>query len=83
LFETLERERRTTVIRPILACDDPHKTTQIFIGAGWRLDFSQSSKSGNPLVGMSLFNNSVFLGISDGYVNETDKPYLVVKLSFI
>lgn len=70
------------MIRPILACDDPHKTTQIFIGAGRYLDFSQSPKSGDPLVGVSLFNNSVFLGISDGYVNETDKPYIGCEIEF-
>ena len=58
------------MIRPILACSDPYKTAEQFAAAGWNIDFSQPPESGDPLVGVSLFGNSVLLGVTDGYVAD-------------
>ena len=56
------------MIRPILACVDPYKAAEEFAAAGWNIDFSQSPESGDPLVGVSLYGNSVLLGVTEGYV---------------
>ena len=58
------------MIRPILACIDPYKTAEQFAAAGWNIDFSQPPESGDPLVGISLCDNSVLLGVTDGYVAD-------------
>ena len=58
------------MIRPILACQDPYKAAEKFASAGWNIDFSQPPESGDPLVGVSLCENSVLLGITDGYVED-------------
>lgn len=58
------------MIRPILACIDPYKTTEQFAAAGWNIDFSQPPESGDPLVGISLCGNSVLLGVTEGYVAD-------------
>ena len=58
------------MIRPILACIDPYKTAEDFTSAGWNLDFSQPPESGDPLVGVSLCENSVLLGVTEGYVSD-------------
>ena len=60
------------MIRPILACQDPYHTAEVFVRAGWNLDFSNPPESGDPLVGVSLYDNSLLLGITEGYV-ETEK----------
>ncbi len=60
------------MIRPILACQDPYRTAEVFVKAGWNLDFLNPPESGDPLVGVSLHDNSLLLGITDGYV-ETEK----------
>lgn len=64
------------MIRPILACEDPYDAAETFISAGWRLDFLQPPESGDPLVGVSLFENSILLGITDGYVANDEKTHL-------
>ena len=64
------------MIRPILACEDPSRAAESFISAGWKLDFSQPPESGDPLVGVSLFENSILLGITDGYVANDAKKHL-------
>ena len=64
------------MIRPILACVDPYKTAEEFTSVGWNVDFSQPPESGDPLVGVSLFDNSVLLGITDGYVSMDRISYL-------
>lgn len=56
------------MIRPILACIDPHKTAVQFAAAGWNIDFSQPPESGDPLVGISLCGDSVLPGVTEGYV---------------
>lgn len=58
------------MIKPILACQDPYQTARKFSGAGWRVDFSNTPESGDPLVGVSLWDNTILLGITDGYVPE-------------
>lgn len=64
------------MIRPILACVDPYKAAEDFATAGWNIDFSQPPESGDPLVGVSLFGNSVLLGVTEGYVEElTAQPW--------
>lgn len=64
------------MIRPILACIDPYKAAEEFAAAGWTIDFSQPLESGDPLVGVSLWGNSVLLGITGGYVSGEELPYL-------
>ncbi len=64
------------MIRPILACIDPYKTAEEFAAAGWNIDFSQPRESGDPLVGVSLCDNSVLLGVTDGYVADNHIPYI-------
>ncbi len=64
------------MIRPVLACTDPYKATEIFTAAGWTIDFSQPPESGDPLVGVSLGDNSVLLGVTDGYVSNEDLSYI-------
>ena len=59
------------MIRPILACIDPYKAAEEFAAAGWTIDFSQPPESGDPLVGVSLCGNSVLLGVTDGYVSDS------------
>ena len=54
------------MIRPILACEGPYAAAEKFVSAGWKLDFSQPPESGDPLVGVSLFGNSVLLGVTGG-----------------
>lgn len=63
------------MIQPILACENPYETATKFVGAGWNLDFSQPPEGGDPLVGISLFDNSILLGVTDGYVVESEKKY--------
>lgn len=46
------------MIRPILACENPYKTAEEFIATGWKIDFSQPPEIGDPLVGISLYDNS-------------------------
>lgn len=64
------------MIRPILACENPYKTAEVFVAAGWKIDFSQPPKSGDPLVGISLYDNSVLLGVTEGYVANDVKQYV-------
>lgn len=64
------------MIRPILACKDPYKTAEEFAAAGWNIDFSQPSESSDPLVGVSLYCNSVLLGITEGYVSGDQLPHI-------
>lgn len=64
------------MIRPILACEDPYRAAETFVSAGWKLDFSQPPESGDPLVGVSLFDNAILLGIADGYVANEEKKHL-------
>lgn len=64
------------MIQPILACEDPYRAAEKFVSAGWSLDFSQPPESGDPLVGVSLFSNSVLLGVTEGYVADSEKRYL-------
>ncbi len=64
------------MIRPILACKDPYKTAEKFVSAGWNLDFSQPPESGDPLVGVSLFDNSLLLGVTEGYVADHERDYI-------
>lgn len=64
------------MIRPILACVDPYKAAEDFATAGWNIDFSQPPESGDPLVGVSLFGNSVLLGVTEGYVEDDHIQYI-------
>ena len=64
------------MIRPILACINPYKAAEEFAAAGWTVDFSQPPESGDPLVGVSLCGNSVLLGVTDGYVDNKQIPYI-------
>ena len=53
------------MIRPILACENPYKAAEEFVAAGWKMDFSQPPESGDPLVGVSLYDNVVLLGVTE------------------
>lgn len=64
------------MIRPILSCSNPYEISDIFVNAGWNLDFSQPIESGDPLVGVSLYGNSILLGVVEGYVKEEDVKHL-------
>ena len=64
------------MIRPILACKNPYETAEEFVAAGWKIDFSQPPESGDPLVGVSLYDNSVLLGVTEGYVANDQKQYV-------
>ena len=64
------------MIKPILACENPYKTAELFSDAGWNIDFSQSPESGDPLVGVSLCDNSVLLGVTQNYVSDAQLEYL-------
>ena len=64
------------MVCPILACENPYEVSDIFKSAGWRIDFSQSIESGDPLVGISLFGNSILFGVTEGYVKNDDMKYL-------
>ena len=64
------------MIRPILACENPYKIAEEFVAAGWKIDFSQPPESGDPLVGISLYDNSVLLGVTEGYVANDIKQYV-------
>ena len=64
------------MIRPILACENPYKTVEEFVAAGWKIDFSQPPESGDPLVGVSLYDNSVLFGVTEGYVANNVKQYV-------
>ena len=73
------------MIRPILACKNPYKTAEQFRSIGWNIDFTQPAESGDPLVGISLYDNQVLLGITEGYVDFANLQYrgcgIVVYLS--
>lgn len=64
------------MIRPILACEDPYKAAEEFAAVGWNIDFSQSPESGDPLVGVSLYGNSVLLGVTEGYVADNQLQHI-------
>lgn len=64
------------MIRPILACQDPYEAGRAFQTAGWTLDFSQPPESGDPLAGVSLYGNTLLLGITEGYVSKEELPFL-------
>lgn len=64
------------MIKPILACDNPYIAAKSFQAAGWSIDFSQPPESGDPLVGVSLFDNQFLLGITEGYVPCNAMPYI-------
>ena len=70
------------MIRPILACENPYKTAEEFVAAGWKIDFSQPPESGDPLVGISLYDNSVLLGVTEGYVANDVKRYIGCGVEF-
>lgn len=64
------------MIRPILACRDPYAAAQQLTAAGWKIDFSQPPESGDPLVGVSLFDNALLLGVTEGYVQPGEERYI-------
>ena len=64
------------MIKPILACIDPYKTAETFAAVGWHIDFSQPPESGDPLVGVSLCDNVILLGVTDGYVANHQLPHI-------
>lgn len=64
------------MIKPILACENPYITANEFEMAGWNIDFSQPPESGDPLVGISLFDNVILLGVTNGYVEDDKIPYI-------
>lgn len=64
------------MLRPILACEDPYEAGRAFQSAGWTIDFSQPPESGDPLVGVSLWDNSLLLGVAEGYVPKGGLPFL-------
>ena len=64
------------MIQPILACKNPYALAKDFESAGWNIDYLQPPESGDPLVAVSLLDNSILLGITAGYVSECDIPYI-------
>lgn len=63
------------MIRPILACEDPYRTGMLLQQAGWTLEFSQPPESGDPLVGVSLFDNTLLLGVTEGYLPKDARSH--------
>lgn len=70
------------MIKPILACENPYQVAEVFRGAGWSIDFSQPPESGDPLVGISLFDNYFLLGVIEGYVPNNALPYIGCGIVF-
>ena len=70
------------MIKPILACQNPYLTAEKFKSAGWAVDFSNPPESGDPLVGVSLFGNEFLLGITQGYVETAQLPYVGCGVEF-
>ncbi|MEL7656323.1 MAG: hypothetical protein AAGU75_10505 [Bacillota bacterium] len=70
------------MIKPILACKNPYETAKRFEAAGWKIDFSQPPESGDPLVGVSLYDNAFLLGITEGYVDEHRLPFVGCGVEF-
>ena len=70
------------MLRPIIACVNPYETATQYEDAGWHIDFSSPPESGDPLVGVSLQGNAVLLGITKGYVEEKDVPYIGCGVEF-
>lgn len=64
------------MIKLILACENPYQAAESFRNAGWSIDFTQLPESGDPLVGISLFDNHFLLGITEGYVPSDAIPYI-------
>lgn len=64
------------MIKPILACKNPYMAAKEFQSVGWHIDFSQPPDSGDPLVGISLLDNVILLGITEGYVAKENVPYI-------
>ncbi len=62
------------MLSPIIACVDPYETAELYKAAGWRIDFSSPPESGDSLVEVSLYDNSVLLGVTEGYVDGKDIP---------
>lgn len=60
------------MLRPIIACHNPYRTARLYESAGWIIEFSNPPKGGDPLVGVSLYENKVLLGVTEGYVREQD-----------
>lgn len=60
------------MLRPIIACQNPYQTAALYESAGWIIEFSNPPQSGDPLVGVSLYENKVLLGVTEGYVREQD-----------
>ena len=58
------------MIKPILACKNPYYAAEKFHSAGWNIDFTQPVESGDPMVGISLFDHQFLLGITEGYVSS-------------
>lgn len=63
------------MIRPILALENPYQTAKEMQLCGWKINFSQPVESGDPLVGVSLYDNQLLLGVTEGYIAEEAKPY--------
>lgn len=71
------------MIRPILAMQDPYNAAKEFEKAGWKLDFSNPRESGDPLVGLSLYGNSILLGtMEEKYVKKDAIPFLGTGIEF-
>lgn len=64
------------MVKPILACKNPYEVSELFKKAGWKIEFSQPVESGDSLVGVSLFENTILLGITEGYVKEEDLKHV-------
>ena len=70
------------MIKPILACENQYQIAESFRKAGWSIDFSQPPESGDPLVGISLFDNYFLLGITEGYVPTNALPFIGCGIVF-
>ena len=60
----------------MLGSENPYQAAESFREAGWSIDFTQPPESGDPLVGISLFDNHFLLGITEGYVPDNAAPYI-------
>lgn len=52
------------MLTPILATEDPYDAAQVFVEAGWTLEFATPRDSGDPLTSVVLHGSSVLLGTS-------------------
>lgn len=70
------------MLSAILACTNPYETAEKFKRAGWTIESSNPPDSGDPLVDIELFGSRLMLGITAGYVEYDELPYVGCGIEF-